>query len=79
MILVPAKIGISAADAMTVASDPNLTYAKALVVFVTTTESPPPDKDAFAETLPTETVMVPVGRNGLTEPNGMTITLFCRS
>jgi hypothetical protein len=77
--LLPAKIGMSAVEAATVGSEPNLTYAKTFVVLVTTTESPPPDRGAFAETLPTDTLIVPVGRNGLTEPSGMTIVLFCRS
>jgi len=76
IILLLARIGMSARDAVTVGSEPNLTYAKALVVLVTTTESPPPDSGAFAETLPTDTLIVPVGRKGLTEPSGMTILLF---
>jgi hypothetical protein len=76
--LLVAKIGMSAVEAMTVESEPNLIYASALVVLVTTTESPPPDSGAFAETLPTDTLMVPVGRNGLTEPNGILIVLFYR-
>jgi hypothetical protein len=78
MSLLPAKTGISAVDATTVASEPNLIYTRAFVVFVTTTESPPPDRGAFAETLPTDTPIVPVGRNGLTEPRGIAILLFCR-
>jgi hypothetical protein len=79
MSLLPAKIGMSAVDAMMVGSEPNLIYARALVVLVTTTESPPPDRGAFAETLPTDTFIVPVGRNGLTEPSGMMTVLFYRS
>jgi hypothetical protein len=62
---------MSATEAVAVGSEPNLIYARALVVLVTTTESPPPDKRAFAETLPTDTLIVPVGRNGLTEPSGI--------
>jgi hypothetical protein len=77
--LLPAKMGMSAVEATTVRSDPNLIYARAFVVLVTTTESPPPDRGACAETLPTDTLIVPVGRNGLTEPSGMTIVPFCRS
>jgi hypothetical protein len=66
-----ASIGISAVEAVTVESEPNLMYARALVVLVTTTESPPPDIAEFDETLLTDTLTVPVGRNGLTEPSGM--------
>jgi hypothetical protein len=76
IILLLGNIGMSAVDAATVGSEPNLIYARAVVVLVTTIESPPPDRGAFAETLPTDTLIVPVGRNGLTEPNGMTIVLF---
>jgi|ERR1700722_8738291 hypothetical protein len=74
-----ANIGMSAVDAVTVGSEPNLIYARAFVVLVTTTESPPPDRAAFAETPLTDTLTVPVGRNGLTEPSGMTIEPFRRS
>jgi hypothetical protein len=77
--LLPGNIGISTIEAVTLESEPNLIYARALVVFVTTIESPPPDRDAFAETLPTDTLIVPVGRNGLTEPSGMRTVLFYRS
>jgi hypothetical protein len=73
-----AKIGMSVVDAVTVGSEPNLIKARELVVLVTTTESPPPDNGAFVEALPTDTLTVPVGRNGLTEPSGMTILPFCR-
>ncbi len=74
----PAKIGMSAVEAKTVGSDPNLTKASALVVFVTTMESPPPDRGALDETLPTDTLIVPVGRNGLTEPSGIMIARLWR-
>jgi hypothetical protein len=77
--LLPARIGMSAVEAVTVESDPNRIYARALVVLVTTTVSPPPDRGAFAETLPTDMLIVPVGRNGLTEPSGIaTGLLFIR-
>ena len=64
--------------AATVGSEPNRMYAKAVVVLVTTTKSPPPDKSAFDDTLPTDTLTVPVGRNGLTEPRGIAMLLLCR-
>jgi hypothetical protein len=76
MSLLPAKIGMSTVDAVTVGSEPNLIYASALVVFVTTTESPPPERGAFEEALPTDTLIVPVGRKGLTEPIGMRLYPF---
>jgi hypothetical protein len=78
MSRLPAKTGISAVEAATVESEPNLTKAKALVVLVTTMESPPPDNGAFDETLPTETLIVPVGRNGLTEPSGIMVVRLWR-
>jgi hypothetical protein len=73
----PAKMGMSLVDAATVGSEPNLIYAKPVVAFVTTTESPPPVSRTFADTLPADTLTVPVGRKGLTEPSGMAILLLC--
>jgi hypothetical protein len=66
-----ARTGMSVVLATTVASEPNLTYARTLAVFVTTTVSPPPDSVTFAEALLAARLTVPVGRNGLTEPFGM--------
>jgi hypothetical protein len=79
IIRLPGKTGISALEAVTVESEPNRIYAKAVVVLVTTTESPPPDRGAFDDTLPTDTLTVPVGRNGLTEPRGIAVLLLCPS
>lgn len=62
---------MSAVVAVTVRSEPNRMKASVLVVLVATTESPPPDNGEFVETLPTDTLTVPVGRKGLTEPSGM--------
>jgi hypothetical protein len=42
-------------------------------MFVTTTESPPPESATFVDAGPTGKLTVPVGRNGLTEPCG----IFC--
>src|ERR1700727_522431 len=71
IIRLPASTGMSAVEAATVESEPNRIYPIAVVVLVTTTESPPPAKGALDETLLTSTVTVPVGRNGLTEPRGI--------
>jgi hypothetical protein len=64
---------MSALEAVTVISEPNRTYPKEIVALVTTTESAPPDKGALDETLLTDTLTVPVGRNGLTEPRGIAV------
>src|SRR4051812_16936045 len=45
---------------------------------VTATESRPPVKGAFAETLLVGRLTVPVGRKGLTEPSGVPIAPFDR-
>lgn len=66
--------GISDTEATTVASAPNFMKTRAADVFVTTTESPPPIKSAFAEVTPADRLTEPVGRNGLTEPMGMRIS-----
>jgi hypothetical protein len=70
-------MGISDTAAATVESEPNRIYARLAVVLVTTTVSPPPDSGTFADRALTETLTVPVGRKGLTEPSGMVIFL-CR-
>jgi hypothetical protein len=72
---VPARIGISDAEAVNVGSDPNRIYAKFVDVLVTTTESPPPDNGTLADAAPTDTLTVPVGRKGLTEPSGIAFSL----
>jgi hypothetical protein len=69
--LLEPKIGISDIEAATVESEPNRIYAKLAVVLVTTTVSPPPDSRTLADTALTETLTVPVGRKGLTEPSGI--------
>jgi hypothetical protein len=69
---------MSDVEAVTVGSDPNRIYTRLVVVFVTTTESPPPDNGTFADAAPTDTLTVPVGRKGLTEPSGIVISLVCR-
>jgi len=76
--LVFGNIGISAVVAATVASEPNRTYARAVVVFVTTTVSPPPISGMLEDVEPLVTETVPVGRKGLTEPSGMSVTRFTR-
>jgi hypothetical protein len=60
--------GMSARVATTLVSDPNLTYAKDVHVFVTTTESPPPASATLAEVVVAPRETVPVGRNGMIEP-----------
>jgi hypothetical protein len=75
---VPARIGMSNVEAVTVGSDPNRMYAKFVDVLVTTIESPPPDNGTLADVAPTDTLTVPVGRKGLTEPSGIVISLGCR-
>jgi hypothetical protein len=75
---VPAKIGMSDMEAVRVGSEPNRIYARLVAVLVTTTESPPPDSGTFADPVPTDTLTVPVGRKGLTEPSGMMLSLVRR-
>jgi hypothetical protein len=67
----PAKTGMSPVAAAMDGSEPKRIYANAVAALVTTTESPAPDRGVFADTLPTDTPTVPVGRKGLTEPSGI--------
>jgi hypothetical protein len=67
---------MSDVDATTLESAPNPIYASAFDGLVTTTESPPPTRGAFTETLLIDKLTVPVGRNGPIEPSGIPICPF---